>query len=137
MLKNSKGSNKQVFDCKMCGKCCKGKGGIYITNEEAHSISSFLGLDVDEFIKLYCESIYGKVRLVQGKDNYCIFYNTKEKCMIHKVKPYICKLWPFFPANLQDEQSFFIAKLACPGIYPKCTHQEFIEAWHSANDGYK
>lgn len=126
----------EVFKCKMCGKCCKGKGGIYLTESEIFKISDYLKIEPDQFKSFYCENINGKLRLVQGKKGYCIFYHFKKQCLIHCVKPFICSLWPFFPANIKDEQSFYIAKLACPGIHPDCSHKDFVLAWHqSLQDG--
>ena len=33
------------FDCKMCGECCRGEGGVFVTAEELQRISSFLRND--------------------------------------------------------------------------------------------
>lgn len=122
----------EVFECKMCGKCCKGKGGIYLSESEILKISEYLNVGTDEFKSSYCENINGKLRLIQGKKGYCIFYHPRKQCLIHRVKPYICSLWPFFQANIKDEQSFYIAKLACPGIRSDCSHKDFVLAYYQS-----
>ncbi len=127
---------RKVFECKMCGKCCKGRGGIYLGEDEIETISSYLKLNKAEFKKNYLELKNGKLRLIQNDTGYCIFYSNQKQCSIHEVKPSICRLWPFFRANIEDEQSFFIAKIACPGIDPECSHLDFVKAWHEiVSDG--
>ena len=37
-----------VFDCRMCGHCCQGRGGIVASAPEQERLAAFLGLDVAE-----------------------------------------------------------------------------------------
>lgn len=124
----------KVFECKRCGECCKGLGGIYLGIDELFKISSGLRIGIHSFLKNYCEISSGKIRVKPNKDGYCIFYNQHKKCTIHLFKPAICARWPFFPANIEDKHSFEIAKSACPGIKRSITHAEFVEAAKRINE---
>ena len=117
----------KVFECKMCGTCCRGEGGITVNNNEIRKIASFMNMKTESFTKAYTYEKNGHVSIRAGKDGYCAFFNKEAKCTIQSVKPEICRLWPFFPANIKDRQSWEIAKLACPGINPESSFEEFIE----------
>ncbi len=118
--------SEKIFECKMCGECCKGKGGIYLESFEIERISKYLSVSTESFIIDYCEEVNGKKRLKISEKGCCVFFDEVQKCKVHSVKPEICKLWPFFKANVEDETSFYIAKLSCPGINKSCTHREFV-----------
>jgi hypothetical protein len=126
-----------VFECKMCGECCYGQGGIYLTDGEAERIALFLGTDRAAFIEQRCEQKNGRTYIRTGKDGFCIFYDTEKSCRIHPVKPERCALWPFFPANVADRESWELAKGACPGINPDCTFEEFVRASRKPADKMK
>jgi Fe-S-cluster containining protein len=61
-----------------------------------------------------------------GEDNFCIFYEEGKGCRIHPVKPARCSLWPYYPANVKDRETWEMAKLACRGIDRKCSFEEFV-----------
>jgi len=117
---------EKAFDCKMCGECCYGEGGIYLLEGEAERISRFLKLDLEEFSREYCERKHGKTYLRTGINGYCIFYDHENACLIHPVKPKRCLDWPFYPANMRDPETLEMAKEACPGINPDCSFEEFV-----------
>ena len=118
----------KVFECKLCGECCHGKGGISINANEMEEIASFMNIGKESFANKYTYNSNGRVSIRSGEDGYCIFYDAEARCLIHPVKPEICRKWPFFPANIKDRQSWEIARIACPGINPDASFEEFIEA---------
>ena len=67
-----------------------------------------------------------RVYLGTGPDGFCVFFDQEKACLIHTVKPDICSLWPFYPANVKDEETWELAKDACPGINPECSFEEFV-----------
>lgn len=111
----------------MCGQCCHGKGGIQVTEEEVKRISDFLDMAPESFISEYCEYRNDKLTIITGTDDFCVFYDHEKACLIHEVKPGICFLWPYFPANINDEYNWNLAKDACPGLNPECTFEEFVK----------
>lgn len=117
----------KAFECKMCGQCCYGKGGIKVSDEAIIRISNSLDIAPEQFKSQYCESRNNQLMLVTGEDGFCIFFDQKKQCLIHEVKPEICFLWPFYEANLTDEYSWDMAKGACPGINPDTPFEEFVK----------
>jgi hypothetical protein len=117
----------KAFECKLCGTCCYGKGGIFLEKGEAKRIAEFLGLTPDAFISRYCEKRRGRISIKSGLDDYCIFYDPKKSCLIHPVKPKTCARWPFYRALVSDPDNWEMAKDACPGINPDCSHEDFVK----------
>ena len=116
----------KAFACKMCGACCYGEGGISIDDAEIERISTFLGTDIDSFVRRYCEERNGRTSITTNMSRFCIFYAGKGICLIHRVKPEICSLWPFYPAIIKDQDNWELAKEACPGINPDFSFDEFV-----------
>jgi len=116
----------KAFECKRCGDCCYGEGGIRLNGAEAEIIAGFLGMPPESFIRRFCEKRNGKLSIKTGNHGYCIFYDHQKKCLIQPVKPGPCALWPFYPALLRDKDNWDLAKEACPGINPDCPFEEFV-----------
>jgi uncharacterized protein len=111
---NCKIHPEDIFQCDMCGDCCKGFGGTYVNEEEITNISNFLNIDSAFFIKKYCQVTRLGTVLAQKEDGYCIFWD--KECSIHSVKPHMCKAWPFIEAVVIDISNWRIMANACPGI---------------------
>jgi uncharacterized protein len=112
--KNCEIRPEDIFQCDMCGVCCKGFGGTYVTEEEITAISNYLNINSTSFINKYCQITRIGTVLSQKKDGYCIFWD--KKCSIHPVKPPMCKAWPFIEAVVTDVTNWHIMANACPGI---------------------
>jgi Fe-S-cluster containining protein len=121
-----------AFDCKMCGDCCYGEGGIFLEADEKERISRFLGINTAEFMARFCEGRNGRTYLTTGEDHFCIFYEKGKGCQIHPVKPARCALWPYYPANVNDKETWEMAKQACRGIDRKCSFDEFVRGSKTA-----
>lgn len=118
----------KVFECKKCGECCYGEGGILLQPEEIEKIANFLGLTVESFIALHCEQRHGRLCIRSASKGYCAFFDQDKQCLIHPVKPRPCSLWPFYPALLKDRAGWNHAKEACPGINPDASFEDFVKA---------
>jgi hypothetical protein len=116
----------KAFECKKCGECCYGEGGIRVRRGEIERIARFLKMEPDRFLTQYCEIRNGRRYVTTGPGGFCVFYDKDKACLIHPVKPRPCTLWPFYPALLADEGTWKYAQEACPGINPDCTHEEFV-----------
>lgn len=114
-----------VFNCKKCGHCCEGRGGIVLSGHDIARLAKFLELEQIDALRDYTYEISGKVRLISGSDGYCIFFRRGSGCSVHPAKPDICRAWPFFRGNLNDRHSFAMAKEFCPGILPMSEFEEF------------
>jgi uncharacterized protein len=117
----------RAFECKKCGACCYGKGGILVTRQEMKDIAAFLGTSVESFQEASCETRNAKTYVRIGPDGYCVFFDRERLCLIHPVKPRPCLLWPFYPAMLKDKGSWKAAMDACPGINPDVSHDDFVK----------
>ena len=87
------------FNCKRCGKCCK-KIGIPWSELDPRPAADYLGMDFEDFIKLY-----GFVRNEYSRDIEhtefnaapCPFlkYNMENAfCRIYPARPWMCKGYP-------------------------------------------
>ena len=118
----------KAFECKKCGECCYGEGGILLQAEEIEKIADFLDLTVESFLALHGEERHGRRYIRSASSGYCTFFDQDQQCIIHPVKPGSCSLWPFYPALVKDEANWNHAKEACPGINPAATFEDFVKA---------
>ena len=118
-------STETVFQCRMCGHCCEGRGGIVVSPADLTRLAAFLHLAPEEVIKRYGEHSGGKLKIRTGDDGRCIFFRDGQGCGVHEGKPAICRAWPFFRGNIEDPASLALAKDFCPGIAPEVRHAEF------------
>ncbi len=115
----------KAFECKQCGACCRGEGGIYVESDEAEAIPRFLGISPADFLSKWCFLRHGRHYIVTGGDGFCAFFDRERQCTIHPVKPRPCARWPFYDALLRDPDNWDMAKDACPGINKSCSFEEF------------
>lgn len=118
-------STREAFDCRMCGHCCHGEGGIVVSPTDLDRLCGHTGMAPTDFTAAYCEHRNGKLKIRTGADSNCIFFETGRGCGVHEAKPDICRAWPFFRGNLVDRESLELAKDFCPGIRPDVSHGEF------------
>jgi hypothetical protein len=113
------------FECTVCGTCCQGEGGIYLTAEEIQQIADFLDLTPQAFLTRYCLKKNGKIYIHVREDGFCHF-SKEGKCSIHPVKPGPCRKWPFFDAVLKDQANWEVARNSCPALAPFKTLDDFL-----------
>ena len=113
-----------VFQCQQCGDCCAGRGGIFVRPDEIAAMVAFLHLEEDEFRSRYveCSPLGNRLDIEDGA---CVFIEDN-RCLVHPVKPFICRQWPYLPALLADPEEFEAAKGACPGLDPEGSHADFV-----------
>jgi uncharacterized protein len=117
----------KAFECKKCGACCYGKGGILVSEQEIWNLAAFLGISPEAFETTYCETRNSRTYIASAPDGYCVFFDRERLCLIHPVKPGPCRLWPFYPALLKDKGNWKAAMDACPGINPDTSHEDFVK----------
>ena len=121
-----KTTTEPVFECKRCGQCCLGEGGIVVGTRDLPRLCAWLDLDAADFIARYAYKCGDKIKIRSGEDKYCIFFEPGTGCSVHEAKPDICRAWPFFRGNLVDSQSLAMAKEFCPGIATDIEHERFV-----------
>jgi len=114
-----------VFDCRMCGHCCEGKGGIVVSSRDLRRLCDHMGLSPVEFERSWGERWGDKLHIRCGEDGRCVFFEKGAGCSVHEAKPDICRAWPFFRGNLVDAESYMLARDFCPGISVTESHAAF------------
>lgn len=117
----------EAFDCKRCGHCCHGEGGIVMTPADRERLAAHLGLGVDEMVARYAETAGSKIRLRARGDGYCVFFEQGRGCGVHPGRPDICRAWPYFRGNLVDESSWEMIQTDCPGVDGDAGHEAFVQ----------
>ena len=111
-----------VFDASACSsceaRCCTGESGyIHVSASEIESIADFLGLDPQEFTKIYLYKHGYRYSIKErkiGESYECAFYNRESNgCAIYETRPQQCRTFPFWDyfKTRVDE-----LKLECPGV---------------------
>ncbi len=113
---------KDIFDCTQCGQCCKGFGGTYVTPEDIEKISAYIQADPSTFVETYCDMAGSKPVLTLGENGFCIFFDPQKQCIIHPVKPYMCKAWPYIKTIIHYPENWDIMANSCPGMKKGVPH---------------
>jgi uncharacterized protein len=114
-----------VFSCQQCGECCRGEKGILVTTAEHAAMAAHLSLSLEDFAARYLlETAMGPQ--LASRNGACVLQGDG-LCLVHPVKPRICREWPYLSALLQHADEFEAAKEACPGLAPDAGHEEFIQ----------
>lgn len=111
-----------IFECQLCGDCCKGFGGTYVTEQDIKEICKYIDSDKEKFKSTYCDPSGSRFVLTRGKDGCCIFFEKEKQCTIHPVKPYMCRAWPFIKTILKNPENWNIMANSCPGMKKDIPH---------------
>ena len=105
LILNKKSKVKLI--CPLCDKCCEYRGDIKITPINVLQISKFLKTDIENFMDLYTEDLENTPEIVIkgiGEKRVCIFNNRENnKCMVQKVKPVQCVVFPLIPVDINND----------------------------------
>ena len=106
------------FECLECGKCCGGEpGNIWVTDAEQERIAKYLCLDMEELRKRYLVRRMGRISIREKENMDCAFYECNSAhCLIYKVRPSQCSLFPFWSSLLKDKKIWNFYALQCPGM---------------------
>lgn len=113
-MTSDENASESIFECRMCGDCCKGYGGTYVSETDIAAIAAYLDIDSNAFISRYCKRSGSKHLLAQQPNGYCIFWD--KLCRIHPVKPRMCRQWPYIRSVLVDIGNWKAMASMCPGI---------------------
>lgn len=115
-----------LFECRVCGTCCRGEGGIYLQEKEIEAISAYVQLPRNQFLKTYCLEKNGRIYIHVQADGFCHFAQ-EGKCLIHSVKPTPCRQWPFFQPMLTDQPNWEVARNSCPALAPYRSLDDYLD----------
>jgi hypothetical protein len=113
-----------IFECRLCGDCCEGFGGTYVSDDDIKKIAEYIGFNPENFKQTYCDTSGSKFVLTRGEDGYCIFFDPGKQCTIHPVKPYMCRAWPFLKTIIKNPENWDAMARACPGMKKNIPEKE-------------
>jgi Fe-S-cluster containining protein len=103
------------FQCQRCGNCCRGEPGyVWVNPEEIQNISSYLGLQIEEFARKHLKRVGQRLSLRELPNGDCVMYDGG--CRIYAVRPRQCSTFPFWPSNLASYEAWAGLKRFCKGI---------------------
>lgn len=88
------------FDCTGCSKCCKVRGNVWATNDEARAMAKAVGVTDAEFNSRYVSrerTPAGWQLIGKRSDGGCIFLDGEGKCSVYAGRPLQCRAYPFWP----------------------------------------
>ena len=115
-------TTEDIFECRMCGDCCQGFGGTYVTEDDIKAIAALRHEDPKTILAKYCEMAGSKPVLARGKDGFCIFFDREKQCTIHPVKPRMCRTWPFLKTLIKHPENWDAMASCCPGMKKGIPH---------------
>ncbi len=127
---------EKAFDCRMCGVCCKGEGGITVHSDEIERIAAYLKVEKRVFVTEYCYEKNGKFYINVNSNMECVLFDDVRGCRIQSVKPSVCYQWPFYTANMESVENWRMAQDACPGIAPASSYEEFLKQGQMELEAY-
>jgi Fe-S-cluster containining protein len=121
------------FTCTQCGKCCTGRGDVWVTEEEVAAISARTRRPISAFTKSYSRA--RGFRLLRDRPGdrrleACIFLGPDDKtCTIHDVRPKQCSLYPWWPGLMAPEEWRAEAEAVCEGFdHPDAPETDELDA---------
>lgn len=107
------------FECTQCGQCCTGAPGyVWVTESEIDEMADFLNISRENFIKSYVRKIQNRFSLIEDPTTYDCIFLKDNKCSLYSARPIQCRTFPWWPHNLESEQTWQEAAKFCEGINP-------------------
>ncbi|MCB1106908.1 MAG: YkgJ family cysteine cluster protein [Chlamydiia bacterium] len=105
------------FKCTGCGKCCTGKGFVWLTEEDIERLALSLNLSEEDFRKKYTREEGFDISLTEDPvTDDCIFLREKKFCAVYDARPKQCRNFPWWKGNLETPKDWENAKKRCEGI---------------------
>jgi hypothetical protein len=110
------------FECMQCGRCCSGPsaGFIWVSKPEIELIADFLKIPAWQLRHEYLKRIGLRTTIIeQPHTRDCIFLQEadgQKRCVIYPLRPSQCRIWPFWPDNLNSPDAWCRVAQKCPGI---------------------
>ncbi len=116
------------FECKACGRCCKGEGSVFLLPDDVKTLAENLKMDIQKFVDTYTNFIMLELMEDEGTYFYmpylvlkkneleeCLFLNDN-RCGVHNFKPFQCRSTPFVPEFFSDKDWQKDVKASCFGL---------------------
>lgn len=106
--------------CKGCSDCCRGMSdSIVLDPYDVYRLTGFLNRSFESLIGdgIALQVVDGLVLPVIDMNNerqQCVFLNEEGRCIVHPVRPGICRLFPLGRIYENDGFSYFLQTEQCP-----------------------
>ncbi len=110
--------NGLQFECTQCGRCCGGGPGyVWVTPDDVEKLATRLGVPVAVFEQAFVWTVRGRKRSLREYQNGdCVLLGEKTRgCKAYEERPLQCRTWPFWPQNIDTENSWNVTAKFCPG----------------------
>jgi len=105
------------FKCTGCGKCCTGRGFVWLEEEDVKNLTKHLNLTEEEFYKKYTRQLGFDTSLIEDPvTTDCVFLRDKKFCDVYESRPKQCRNFPWWPDNLKSKSHWAEAAKRCEGI---------------------
>lgn len=88
------------WTCSQTGDCCRAVGTVLMTSEERVEIETFIG---PERATTLFWSPAERTPFVRLRAHPCPLLGTDNRCSVYKVRPYNCRRWGCFRADVKKE----------------------------------
>ena len=126
------------FGCKSCGECCrnraKSNNQILITAVDLFNIAKELDMSTEDAMMKFTECLPGPdsklplLYLTERLDGSCRLLR-KGKCMVHKSKPVVCRVYPLGRGSTGKE-FFYFKQDGCKGDGQTVKLKDYIEQFN-------
>ncbi len=105
------------FTCTQCGDCCTGAPGfVWVNQDEIAGLARVVGVDIEQFEKLYVRAVGIRRSLVEFPNGDCVFFDgDSRRCTVYEARPRQCRTWPFWDSNLKSPEAWRQTCDICPG----------------------
>jgi len=104
------------FECQPgCTACCEQKGYVYLTEADLVRAATFVGMTARAFERKYVYRTTKQLRLRVPRQAQCYFLRDGG-CSIHPAKPTQCRIFPFWPEQVESKQEWKKTAQYCPGM---------------------
>jgi hypothetical protein len=104
------------FECQAgCTNCCTQTGHVYLTADDIERLACFAGLPREKFEEKYItrRDTHPRLRMRLGERCYFLLDGG---CSVHAAKPLQCRIFPYWPENVDSRASWHRLRKYCPGI---------------------
>ena len=105
------------FECTRCGRCCRGAGNVWISDDEIEALAKRLELSDEGFRGEYTRRAGRRgIVLGQKRNQDCVFWDDRRGCTVYEDRPRQCRSYPFWSANVVSQEAWAEESASCPGI---------------------
>ena len=105
------------FECRQCGRCCRGPGGyVWLSPEETAAIAHALEMTPAAFGKRYLRNTLSGPALVDSASGDCPLLAGDGRCRVYGARPRQCRTWPWWTQNVRSRADWNDEAERCPGM---------------------